>query len=103
MTQPVDLPARGTGHGLIVLQGLESGVLASVSDWLALAAAASGVVGTIILFASSYILTPPPVSAPFLPGDPQERQKVLDSAVARDRKMRRLQRAGLAFLCISFV
>ena len=87
---------------LIVLQGVESGVLASVSDWLALAAAVSGVVGTIILF-SSYMQPPPPFSAPFLPEDPQERQKILDSAAARNRTMLRRQRIGVAFLCLSFV
>lgn len=47
MTQLVDFPARSAGRALIVLQGTESGVLASFSDWLALAAAVSGVIGTI--------------------------------------------------------
>ena len=87
----VDFPARSAGRPLIILQGTESGVVASFSDWLALAAAVSGVIGTIIIFVASYV------------GDPQERQKALDSAAARNRKMRRLQRIGLAFLCLSFV
>jgi hypothetical protein len=103
MTQLFGLPARNAGHPLIVLQGIESGVLASVSDWLALAAAVSGVVGAGILFVSNYALPPPPFPAPPLPGDPQERQKVMDAAAARGRKMLRRQRTGLAFLCLSFV
>jgi hypothetical protein len=77
VTQLVDFPARSAGRALIVLQGTESGVLASFSDLLALAAAVSGVVGTIILFAASYAAT--------------------------DRKMRHRQRIGVAFLCLSFV
>jgi hypothetical protein len=100
MTQLFGLPVRNAGHPLIVLQGVESGVLASVSDWLALAAAVSGVVGTMILFVS---LPFSPFPAPLRPEDPQERQKILDSIAARDRKMRHRQRTGVAFLCLSFV
>jgi hypothetical protein len=77
VTQLVDFPARRAGRALIVLQGTESGVLASFSDWLALAAAVSGVVGTILLFVASYAAT--------------------------DHGIRRRQRIGLAFLCLSFV
>ena len=80
-----------------------SGLNLTVSDWLLLAAAMSGVVGTLILIAASY--APPPVPASsLLPGeDPMERQRVLREAARRARQTRHQQRVGLAFLCTGFI
>ena len=74
----------------------------NLSDWLSLASAASGVFGTLILFATSY--APPPVPAsPLLPeDDPVERQKVLRDTARRARQTRHRLRVGLAFLGVGF-
>jgi hypothetical protein len=73
----------------------------NLSDWLSLASAASGVFGTLILFASSY--ASPPVPSSLLPeDDPVERQKVLRDAARLARQTRHRLRVGLAFLGVGF-
>ena len=74
----------------------------NLSDWLSLASAASGVFGTLILFASSY--ASPPVPSSLLPeDDPVERQKVLRDTARQARQTAHRQRVGLAFLCLGFI
>jgi hypothetical protein len=73
------------------------------SDWLSLASAASGVFGTLILFASSYAPPPVPASTLLLPeDDPVERQKVLRDTARLARQTRHRLRVGLAFLGVGF-
>ena len=74
----------------------------SLSDWLSLASAASGVFGTLILFASSYAPPPVPASSLLPEDDPVERQKVLRDTARRASRTRHQLRVGLAFVCVSF-
>ena len=79
-----------------------SGLL-TASDWLLLAAALSGVVGTLILIAASYAPPAVPSASTFLLGDdPVARQKVLRDTAREARRTRHRQRVGLAFLCLGF-
>jgi hypothetical protein len=73
----------------------------NLSDWLSLASAASGVFGTLILFASSY--APPVPASSLLPeDDPVERQKVLRDTARLARQTRHRLRVGVAFLGFGF-
>ena len=64
----------------------------SISDWMALAAAGSGVVGTVIIFARSYALPPSGLSGLLVPLDPLTEAQMAP---------RFWQRVGLGFLCLS--
>jgi hypothetical protein len=74
----------------------------TISDWLSLASAGFGMIGTLILFAYSYALPPAGFGAPRLPGDPVEQKKVLDAWEKRANRAQSRQRLGLAFLCVGF-
>lgn len=75
----------------------------TASDWLSLASAVSGVVGTLILIAASYAPPPVPPAPSFLRDDPVERQKALRDTARQARQTQHRQRVGLAFLCLGFL
>ena len=76
----------------------------SISDWMALAAAGSGLVGTVIIFAKSYALPPSGLSGLLVPLDTLDplREAQMAPSKATERPMIFWQRVGLGFLCLSF-
>ena len=95
MTRASTLP-RGVRAARLTARGSMS-----ISDWMALAAAGSGVVGTVIIFAKSYALPPSGLSGLLVPLDPL-REAQMAPRKATERPMIFWQRVGLGFLCLSF-